>query len=383
MDETTLNTAVEFLNKYNNFLIAVPEIGVNIDKIVSSLSLCLGLETIGKTAQVVTSGQVPERLSFLSEVSKVEKLVRGSSKLTVLLNTQHAELSELSYEQLPGQVSIYLQAKNGQFKSDDVSVKQDRPNYDAIVTVGAETLEQLGETFANNTDLFYTLPRLNLDVSAENQSHGTTNVVVVNSSSISELMYQTIVALKEEIIPKVATLLLTGILSATSSLKNNRTTPKTFAATADLTAAGGAYDTVIKYLYKNERLGLLKLWGRSLAKLVPVSGKSAAYVVLNPEDFDKTGEKPIVIKDILAEFDANVHEYRNIVVVAVWEDNYTIAALLHPQLLQDKFINILGLADYAVQSLDSGCSYLLGHGKFAQADTEIKLVEALSSSIVS
>ncbi len=382
MDEAILKNITDFLNKYNRVLIVIPETDLSIDKTVGALALSFGLEKIGKSVKVVTSGHIPERLSIFSETSKVDKLSSGSSRLTLQLNTQHAELGELSYEQLSGQVNIYLHAKNGKFHVSDVTIKEDNLQFEAILTLGAATLEELGDTFSNNTELFYSVPRLNLDISPDSQPHGTTNVVDVTLSSISELVYHVLVALKEEVVPSVATLLLSGLLSATGSLNNNRTSPKTFAVAADLTAAGGDYNLVVKSLYKNERLGFLKLWGRSLAKLTPIPGLQVAYVVLQQVDFEKTGEKPSAVIDILSGFDANVHEYKNIVVVAITANDYIIATLMHPQLIVGKFVEALGIIDYKIQHLDSGRSFLLGHKKFGTYQIEEELQSAVSLAVV-
>jgi hypothetical protein len=260
------------------------------------------LEAIGKAVTLASAGAVPERVHFLPGSETIGLLRQSTSDLVITVDTSRAVVGEMNYEVFPGKTVIYVRGVDGGFSVSDVQVASGELPFDLIVTLGAETLEQLGTLFTNHAELFYAVPKINIDVSPYNEGYGVLNLVHFVSSSLAELCYRVLRSLGEQAtLPGAATALLAGILAKTDSLQNRQTTPESFAVVADLIAAGAEYQQVVKQLFKTERLSFLKLFGRALARLKVVGSTACAQVVLLPVDFDKTGERPETAGYLLAE----------------------------------------------------------------------------------
>lgn len=382
MDETTLQTISSFLEKHTKIGIILPAVPT-IDAAAAAFGLQAALLAMGKTVDVVGEGVVPHKLTFLELSSKVHPLETTNSQLVISLDTTRAQLSELSYDTAPGKVSIYLRSKDGQFAPSDVTIAPAELPFEVLILCGVESPEQLGKTFTEHAELFYALPRINLDVNPHNENHGTLNLVDVTSSSVSELMYHVLSSIKQErqLLPVAATALLAGVLANTDSLRSSRTTPDTFAVVADLIAAGADYSQVVKYLFKTERLGFLKLWGRSLARLKVVSGKAAAYSVLLAADFEKTEESPESAKDVLAELYENVSNMTTIALAVPSGAGSKVVAIQSPQLNIDDLVAVLQGSNIEHIKLDNGLEVVSIETPLLVEKIEQQLVSALEQAL--
>ncbi len=381
MDEITLQTTASFLEKHNKIGIVLPT-ATTIDAAAAALGLQAALRALGKTVEVISDGSVPQKLSFLELSGQVHPLEVSHSQIVISLDTTKAQLAELSYDTLPGKVNIYLRSKEGQFLPSDVSIAPGELPFEVLILCGVENPEQLGKTFSENAELFYALPRINIDTNPHNENHGTLNLVSVTSSSVSELVYHVVSALKQEqSLPVAATALLAGILASTDSLKSIRTTPDTFAVVADLIAAGAEYPLVVKYLFKTERLGFLKLWGRSLARLKVLEGRAAAYSVLLTADFEKTDEKPEMAKNVLAELYENVSGMATIALAVPFAAGSKVAVVQNSRLNVDELVAALGGGAVEHAKLDTGLEVVVIETPIAVEKIEQQLVAGLSQAL--
>jgi nanoRNase/pAp phosphatase (c-di-AMP/oligoRNAs hydrolase) len=82
----------------------------------------------------------------------------------------------------------------------------------------------------------------------------------------------------------MATQLLTGIITETDSFQHVRTTPQTFLKASQLVGLGANQQEIISRLYKSKSLGLLKLWGRVLARLKHISDITLVYSSISKND---------------------------------------------------------------------------------------------------
>lgn len=319
MDEAVLQRVVEQLRKANKVLIALPEV-LTVDAVAAAVALRAGLGALRKAVTLASAGGVPERAQFLLGSETIRPLQQSTSDLVITVDTSRAAVGEMTYEVFPGKTIIYVRGAEGGFSVSDVAVTSGELPFDLIVTLGAETLEQLGVLFTNHAELFYAVPKVNIDISPYNEGYGVLNLVSYTTSSLAEVCYRVLRSLGEQAtVPQAATALLAGILARTDSLQNQQTTPESFAVVADLIAAGAEYQQVVKQLFKTERLSFLKLFGRALARLRLVGDAGCAQVVLLPVDFEKTGERPGVASSLLAELLENTPGLQTIAVVVPQE----------------------------------------------------------------
>jgi bifunctional oligoribonuclease and PAP phosphatase NrnA len=206
------------------------------------------------------------------------------------VSTKRAVLGELSYKKENDKLAIHLKAKSGEFHPDDVTFGSSKFPYDAVVTLGTASLEELGSFYGQNADLFFETPVINIDFKGSNQSYGQFNLVELNASSVSEIVYDLINEIERELVDQnIATSLLAGIIAETNSFQHARTTPQSFLKASQLIAMGGNQQDIVNRLYKNKSMGFLKLWGRVLARLKHEPEYGLAHSSVNRMDLEKSG----------------------------------------------------------------------------------------------
>ncbi len=91
-------------------------------------------------------------------------------------------------------------------------------------------------------------------------------ILDTNSSSASELVYDFLLSAEEIITPKIATLLLMGILFDTGGFQHAIVSPKVMGIAADLVKKGAPLGKIAHTLFSNKDTGALKLWGKAFEK---------------------------------------------------------------------------------------------------------------------
>lgn len=264
------------------------------DHISAAVAMAAACAALGKSVTLVGPEHVPALGVALPFADQIAPLRIDTSHLVVQLDTTATALAELSYETEPGKVKIFLRPKEGSFSPQDITVQAAEFPFDLIMLCGVQRPEQLGPVFTDNVELFYSLPRINIDVHPANETYGTINIVSVSASSVSELVFRVLVAVDEVVaVPPAATALLYGVMQATERLQGERTTPETFAVVADLVAAGAQYRSVASVPAAPPRLSLVQLYGRILARLREVRSGQGLYALVQSHDLEKTGEQAV------------------------------------------------------------------------------------------
>lgn len=108
-----------------------------------------------------------------------------------------------------------------------------------------------------------------------------------NSSSNAEIIYELICKLGIEIDKDIATCLLTGIESDTSSFQNQNTNSETFRISSILMSKGARLSTIIRNTFLEAPIDILKIRGLILERLVFNTKFKTACSYLTYEDFKK------------------------------------------------------------------------------------------------
>jgi hypothetical protein len=110
--------------------------------------------------------------------------------------------------------------------------------FDLIITIGAQSLDSLGQIYASNLQIFANAKIINLDNQATNTNFGTVNLVDNTSSSLSEIAGMVIPALTLPVQGDIASNIMAGIYSATSDFTLGATA-ETFEVIAYAMRSGG------------------------------------------------------------------------------------------------------------------------------------------------
>lgn len=333
MEVNLLEPAIEQLKESSKILIALAKYPSQ-DSIASGAALVDFLTSQGKEVVLASSGSLPSSLAFLNK--EITHSLSGliQKQLVIKLNTQVAKLGELNYETKSDSVEIYISPESGIFQEADVEVITQHTGFSSIVTLGVSALEDLGELYSDNTDLFFNTPVINIDVASTNEYFGAFNLVNVTSISLSQEVYELIRAFSpEKISSQQATALLTGIIAKTHSFQDVRTSPSAFTVSAELMELGGNHQEVIQHLFKTKSLNLLKAWGRALARLKTTDMQGVLFSCLFKNDLEKIQfkEGETTPEAILSELLDNISGFK-VVVLFIEKEKLTEAYIaLHPQ----------------------------------------------------
>ncbi|MCK9361325.1 DHH family phosphoesterase [Patescibacteria group bacterium] len=139
-------------------------------------------------------------------------------------------------------------------------------NYDVVVSLDAS------DTGAGGfKDLMPCLKSghlfVNVDHHVTNTKFGHLNIVITDASSTCEIVYRFFETNRIPLDDRMATSIMTGLLTDTSHFSNPATNPKAMAAAGACAAAGARHTDILKHLVKNKSVASLRLWGLALARL--------------------------------------------------------------------------------------------------------------------
>jgi nanoRNase/pAp phosphatase (c-di-AMP/oligoRNAs hydrolase) len=280
----------EKLDTSGSVLIVLPPLPPP-DVVAAGLALVGYLKRLDKDAVALSAdGKANARVDFLPGYGDILREFNATKGFVINVSTKRAPIGELSYKKEGEKLVIHLKPKSGEFRPEDVTLGASKFPYDAVVTLGTANLEDLGTFYGQNAELFFETPVINIDFKGSNQGYGQFNLIQLNASSISEIVYDLINEMEKDLVDKdVATSLLAGIISETNSFQHSRTTPQAFMKASQLVSMGGDQLGVVNRLYKNKSMGFLKLWGRVLARLKHEPEHTLAYSAVNRADLDKSG----------------------------------------------------------------------------------------------
>ncbi len=343
----------ELCQKSQSILIATPDYA-DYDILSAAAGLAITLERHGKAVFLIGPEVIPTELGFFPKTVVFKKEISMTTgALTILLKTQNAQLDELRYVEEPEGVKIFLKPKEGAFTSEDVTVESGLSSIDLVITVGASSLEGLGNLYEAHADLLYGVAKINFDKSPANEYFGTINVVDVVSSSNAELVARTLLAMENFEVPSTAaTCFLGGIMQATSSFQFTSTTANTFVTASGLLRLGADQELVVQHLFKTKQFNLLKLWGRTLARLEESPSGQTLFAVLGQQDFQKSGTSEDDLPNALRELVKNVSGFGSVAVVAVTNNDSTLLVLAGlPHISPEVIAQKLGLVTPASSPL--------------------------------
>ena len=343
MDEAIQQQIFDSLNKANRILIALPQ-NPNGDALGAGLALFGFIKKLDKNPEVATSSRELSNFNFLPHIETVKHEIESSQSFVISVDTTKAPLDELSYEAKGSRVDIFLKPKSGNFSPADVGFKNAKFPYDLIFTVNTPALDTLGEIYEKNTDLFFETPVINLDHHPTNEYYGQINLVDLTATSSSEILASLIENFEANLMDaNIATSLLTGIIVETNSFQHVKTTPRAFMKASSLIAVGGNHQEIVKHLYKTKSISLLKLWGRSLARLKELPELGLTYSLVSYSDIQKTASSAADIFGVMKELVINLAGSKIILFLAETADSEVVGYLhLHPSIKAQVVASALG-----------------------------------------
>lgn len=270
MEITPKQQAVDLIERAKNVLV-VSHRNPDGDSLGSILALKLVLEKMDKVVTIASPEKPGRMFRYLPKISEVQTEIDKNKDFVIKLSLEHAQIEKLGYKKNESEntVDIIIAQKDGDFLTSDVSAQEGGAKWDLIIVADTPNMERLS-SLAEPADIFFEIPVINIDHHPSNERFGKVNWVELVATSSCEILVSLIEALskdKQLMDKDVATCLLTGLIYDTSSFQNVNTTPKSLTVAAQLVAAGGAQQEIVKNLYKTKTLETLKLWGMILSSV--------------------------------------------------------------------------------------------------------------------
>ncbi len=275
------------------------------DALGSLLALHHALTKMGKKVTSAVDGDIADYYQFLPGINQIEREFSSNKDLLIMVDESQAKVGNVSLKRLgENKLMIVVTPKDGILVPENFLIEDGSFDFDAIIAVDCSSKERLGALADRCADLFYEVPLVNIDHHPGNTNFGKINLVDIAASSTAELLVAILEMVGRDqglITEQVATCLLAGIISDTSSFQNSNTTPKSLTVAAQLVAAGGKQQEIVRELFKNRSLAMLRLWGRALSYIKEDAPHRFAWSTLSKADFVASQATPDMARSLIDE----------------------------------------------------------------------------------
>ena len=125
---------------------------------------------------------------------------------------------------------------------------------------------------------------VNIDHHPTNSLYGILNLVQSTASSTSEIVYNFFKHNNIRLNHRMATALLTGIITDTDSFTNAAASINSFMISSELIRAGGNLNQINQWVTKNKTINTLRLWGAVLSRLKKMEQAEITYTYITQAD---------------------------------------------------------------------------------------------------
>jgi nanoRNase/pAp phosphatase (c-di-AMP/oligoRNAs hydrolase) len=324
-----LNSEEDFkkiIEKSKEILIISPENSIDVK--VSSFALVYLLEKIDKNVTLFSSKTDSYKISFLPKPIKTINNLNGFRDFQLIFNTERNKIVKTRTEEKEKEYIIHITPEKGAINPKDFSFIPAKFKFDLIIILGSPALENLGKIYFSNTDLFFEVPKINIDYNPQNENYGQVNIIEETASSIGEIITELIFNNYSDLMDKrIAQSLLTGIISATESFQIPTTSPKSMNLAAQLMKQEADQPTIVRYLYLSKDLAFLKLWGRIMARINWDKEKKLVWSLVSQEDFVQSSADEEYTPTVLEELQKSFPQNQTCLIIYGNKKNETVALL--------------------------------------------------------
>jgi hypothetical protein len=226
MDSQSLQRIKELLSRSQRVAVAVGK-NPSIDDMGAALALYLSLQSMGKSASIVSATEPIVEISNLVGIDKVKTTFESGegADLVVSFPYKEGEIEKVSYTIENGFLNIVVKAGEQGLNFAEHEVKYARGGgdgqLDVLFVVGTPHLSDIQNSFG--VDMLKDVTVVNIDNKQENQGYGDVVLVSPRFSSISEQMTQLMNDLQLDMDVDIAQNLMDGIMFGTENFQSPRT----------------------------------------------------------------------------------------------------------------------------------------------------------------
>ena len=200
--------------------------------------------------------------------------------------------------------------------------------YDLIIILDSGSLQYAGVDFLlTKTPKSYQL--INIDHHTTNPRYGDINLVIPSASSTCEITSRYFNFYQIKITPGIATSLLTGIMTDTSSFGNPATNYQVVAIASQLVNDGADLFKIVQKTLRNQNVNKLRLWGKALSRLKINNKYKFATTYITQKDLKEEKADPDVMEG-LANYLAVLNEANAVMILRETENGQLKGSLRTP-----------------------------------------------------
>ncbi len=139
------------------------------------------------------------------------------------------------------------------------------PDVEALISIDLSDPDRMGKAY--DPQQFGHLPLINIDHHATNTLFGTINWVEPQAVAACEMVYHLARSLHWPITPRVATYILTGLLTDTRGLRTANVNARVMHVATHLVELGAPIGEITELTFNRKPLSLIKLWALALPHL--------------------------------------------------------------------------------------------------------------------
>jgi phosphoesterase RecJ-like protein len=162
-----------------------------------------------------------------------------------------------------------------------------KENFDAIVILDSSDLKHTG--LDRKIKAIKNVDIIDIDHHITNEHFGNVNLVLEGESSTSAILYRFFTSIEANIDAKLATLLLTGIITDTDNFTNAASSLASMYISWKLVQNGADIKTINNNVVKDKTITGLKLWGKIFSRLVHHEELDLIYTYVTQDDIKEHG----------------------------------------------------------------------------------------------
>lgn len=237
----------ELIKKSETPLILIPEKAEGA-AIANALALFLTLEKLNKKPTIVCPEDIPEKFAFLPGIKSIVRNISAEHFYKIFINVGEDNIKELSYEKIDKMLTIYLSTKASNLNRDSINIESSKFSHDLIIAIAVLNMEPIRPLYLENQEFFLQTPIISIGSPFPKQ-FGEFNLTEVVARFVSER----VAGLTRELLgsdwePKIATLLLSGIINETNNFQSSKIDHKIFSLAASLMSSGADREEILRHL---------------------------------------------------------------------------------------------------------------------------------------
>ena len=237
-----------------NILIALSS-NPSVDEMAAAISLSLYLEKIDKNVTAIYSGQTPDALQFLKPEETFEQSADVLQDFVIAISKEKAD--HLRYKMDGDFVKIYITPYKTKVSESDLDFSYGDFNVDLVLALDVSNGIDLDSALREHGRIMHDAAVVNITTGRPGK-FGEIEWSDEKASSISEMIADLLFSMEKPVDSEEATALLTGVVAATNSFSNARTTSETMRISSELMEAGANQQLISMHVSKDTENEMLQ-----------------------------------------------------------------------------------------------------------------------------